>query len=128
MKLPHQIHCLALFLQFLHKHILVCLHASQTFTMLHSHFPLSHCFLNAFSFKLFPEFAVLDLQKQMHSARLLSATHTSAALFTLLQYTHFPDSREFWQKPEEITTRSSRHIWEDNIKIHHKYTRWEDMG
>jgi hypothetical protein len=49
-------------LQFLHEHILVCFHTGQAFTMLDCHFSLGHCFLDAFSFKLLPEFAVLDLK------------------------------------------------------------------
>jgi hypothetical protein len=65
LKLTHLIHRLAFFLQFLHEYILVCPHASQTFAMLHGHFPLGHRLLNAFSFKLLPEFSVLNLQKNI---------------------------------------------------------------
>jgi len=65
LKLTHLIYRLAFFLQFLHEYILVCPHASQTFAMLHSHFPLGHCLLNAFSFKLLPEFSVLNLQRNI---------------------------------------------------------------
>jgi hypothetical protein len=31
--------------------------------MLDSHFPLGHCFLDAFSFELLPKLAVLDLNR-----------------------------------------------------------------
>jgi hypothetical protein len=65
LQLTHLIHCLAFFLQFLHEHILVCPHAGQTFTMLYSHFPFGHRLLNAFSFKLLPEFTVLNLEKHI---------------------------------------------------------------
>jgi hypothetical protein len=65
LKLTHLIYRFAFFLQFLHEYIFVCPHASQTFAMLHGHFPLGHCLLNAFSFKLLPEFSVLNLQKNI---------------------------------------------------------------
>jgi len=61
--LTHLIHCLALSLQLLHEHILIRLHAGQALPMLDSHFSFSHCLLNAFSLKLLPKFAVLNLTK-----------------------------------------------------------------
>jgi hypothetical protein len=49
--------------------------------MLDSHFSLSHCLLDAFSFKLFPEFAVLDLTETKSVAARSLTCFTSIAHF-----------------------------------------------